>query len=245
MVVPFLGVQISPHLCGVISTCIRLCCLNRLWHTRGGGIQVAGERTNEVKQVWVALCQVHRGGTAHGDTDDGALLVGAELIVQNWHEFLGQEGLPHVVLAVIRLSPVRVERGFAAHWHDHVDVLVGVVLLDIGLNGPAGFIVTRTQAIECPHLWELLIWLGVPVTSQEDLYYLLMIWHGGRLNVDLNVAWGEVLYAVDINAFWQAFYLWVGGVDGIALRWVAWCNRVRKARATWQQGLCACERNQG
>ena len=191
------------------------------------------------------LGQVHRCGTAHGDTNDCALLVGAELIVQNWHEFLGQEGLPHVVLAVIRLSPVRVERGFAAHWHDHVDVLVGVVLLDIGLNGPAGFIVTRTQAIERPHLWELLIWLGVPVTRQENLYYLLMLRHGGRLDVNLNVAWGEVLHAVDINAFWQAFYLWVGGVDGIALRWVAWCNRVRKARATWQQGLCACERNQG
>src|SRR5699024_3710156 len=154
------------------------------------------------------------------------------------HELLGQEGLPHVVLAVIRLSPVRVERGFAAHWHDHVDVLIGVVLLDIGLNSPAGFIVTRTQAIECPHLWELLIWLGVTVTRQESLSRLFMLRHGGRLDVILNVAWGEVLHTVDINAFWQAVCLSVGGLDGIALWCVASCTRVRTARATWQQGMC-------
>ena len=165
MVVPLLGIQRSPHLLGVVSTRIQLRCLDCLRHAWGGGIQIAREGSDEVIKVWVTLRKVHRCGTTHGNTDYRALLIRAELVVQNWHEFLGQEGFPHVVLTVIRLSPVGVERRFAAHRHDHVDVLIRVVLLDIRLNGPARFIITCTQAVQRPHLWELLIRLRVPITS--------------------------------------------------------------------------------
>ena len=156
------------------------------------------------------------------------------------------------MLTAVCLLPVRVEGRLAAYRHDQVDVAVGVLVQNIGFNGPAGLIITCTQAIQCPYLWELLFWVGVPVTSQLDLHLLLFIRHGRGLDIDHQVAVGQVLHAVDLHALWQAFNIRVLGVQrgagGRFLRrevigqagFAAGCGREiayrRLCGGVWQQG---------
>ena len=190
MVDPVLGARLAPHLAGIITAGIALRSHDGFRHATRSGIEVAGERTHEAKQVRVALSQVHRGSTTHGQAGYRALVVGAVLIVQDRDQFLGQEGLPHIVLTAVCLLPVRVEGRLAAYRHDQVDVAVGVLVQNIGFNGPAGLIITSTQAIQRPYLWELLFWVGVPVTGELDLHLLLFVRHRRGLDVDHQVAVG-------------------------------------------------------
>src|SRR5699024_10873299 len=75
------------------------------------------------------------------------------LVLQHRRELLGQEGLPLVVLAVLRLVPVGVEARLAADRQHDVDVLVGEEPLDVGLDGPARGGVASAQPVEHEHLW--------------------------------------------------------------------------------------------
>ena len=218
MVDPILRVVRAPHVGGGESASIHLGCGDSLRHALRGGVQVAREGTNELEQVRVTLRQVHSRGTAHGDAGNGALLVGTVGLIENRDELLGQEGLPLVVAAIVRLLPVRVERGLAAHRHDEVDVAVSELSLDVGLNGPAGLVIACAQAVECPYLWELLIRAGVPVTSKLDLDNLLLVRHRCGLDVDAQVAVGQVFHAGNIDAFRKPLNLWVLGLNRSALR---------------------------
>ena len=230
---PILGVVRAPHVGGGVSARIHLRGLDGLRHALRGGVQVAGEGTDELEEVRATLGQVHGGGAAHGDADDAALFVGTELVLEDRREFLGEEGLPHVVLAVVRLLPVRVEGGLAADGHDDVDVLVRVEGLDVGLDGPAGLIVARTQAVERPDLREGLIRLGVPIACEQDLHTDFLLRHGGRLHPHLDVARGKVLDAVDGHTLRQALNLrMILRGDRGALRRVGRREGIREARTT-------------
>ena len=201
---PVLRAERAPHCLGAVAARIQLRRLDRGGHARSGGVQVAGEGAHELEQVRVALSQVHRGRPTHGEADYGAVAVGAELVVQHRDELLGQERLPHVVLAVALALPVGVEGGLAADREDDVDVLVGVELLNVRLDGPAVFVVSRPEAVKRPHLGELRGRVGVPVARQEDLHLDRLLWHGGGVDEDGDAAAGDPLDAVHAHACGQA-----------------------------------------
>ena len=199
MVNPVLGAGLTPHGFRVVAAGIALSGADRLGHTHRGGVQVPGERTHELEHVRVALREVDGGGATHGQTEDGALTVGAVTVLQNRRKFLGHEGFPLVVLAVVWLLPVRVEGGFATHRQDHVDVLVSVELLDVGVDGPTAFRIQRTQAVQGPHLRVFCTGVGVPVTGQQDLYLNEFLRHGGGTNEQGNTALSDPLNALDAH----------------------------------------------
>lgn len=93
---------------------------------------------------------VHHGGSAHGDSGDSALAVGADPVSEDGCEFLGVEGLPLVVLAIVRLFPVGVKGALAANRQDDDGVLVRIELLDIRLDSPAALLFHGAQPAKVP-----------------------------------------------------------------------------------------------
>ncbi|ALW70827.1 hypothetical protein RC30_08740 [Campylobacter jejuni] len=191
-----LHIHAPPHLLGVVAVAVVGGVGDGFRHAVGGRVQVAGEGADELPHLREALGQVHCGGTTHGQAGDRAILVGAPALAQDGRQLLGQEGLPLVVLAVLRLVPVRVEGGLAADGQNHVDVAVCVLVGDVGGQGPAGLILAGAQAVQGPYGRELAVGLGVPVAGQQDLHLDGLARHGGGVDEDVGPALGDPLDAV-------------------------------------------------
>ena len=228
---PALAAWRTPHGTAVVSAGVGLRGEDRLRHARRGGVQVAGEGADELEHVRVALREVHRGGAAHGQAEDGAFLAGAETVVEDGDQLLHEERLPLVVLAVVRLLPVRVEGGLAADGEDHVDVLVGVELLDVGLDGPAAVVLTGAEAVHGPHLREGAVLVQVPVAGEQHLHLDQLVRHCRGLDEQGDAAVGDPLDALDIDALRQPLDIRVLRGDGGALRRVGGADRIGEAAA--------------
>ena len=133
--------------------------------------------------------------------------------------------------AVVLLLPVRVEGGLTAHRHDEVDVAVGVLGEDVGLDSPAGLVIAGTQAVQRPDLREGLVRAGVPIARELDLHDLLLARHGSGLDVDHEVAVGQVLNAGDGYALRQALNLRVFGIYRGTLRRIRGSERIGEVGA--------------
>ena len=234
MLVPVLGAEWAPHLLRVVAATVLRGVGDALRHARGGGVQVAGEGADELPHLREALREVHRRGAAHGQADDRAVLGAAPALAQDSRELVDEEALPLVVLAVIRLLPVGVEGGLAANRKDDVDVLVRVEVRDIRGQGPAGLVLTGAQAVEGPDGRELLVRLGVPVASQQDLDLDRLARHGGRVDVDVRPAVGDPLDLVHGHALRQAREVLLGHAHRLTVRNVVGLQ-VAGARA-WAAG---------
>ena len=208
----------APHLLGVVAGALVGGVVDRLRDTRRGGVEVAGERADELEQLGVAVRQVDRGGATHRDTGDRPLLGGPPTFTQDSRELLGEEGLPLVGLAGLRLFlPVGVEGGVAADGHNDVDVLVGVELLDVGHQRPTGLAVLGAQAVHRPDGREVPVGLVVPVAGQQDLDEDRLLRHGRGVDVDVGPPVTDPLDTVDVHAVRQARQVLLGGGLGDAL----------------------------
>ena len=112
---PLLGAVRSPHGLAVVSASILLGGADSIGHAGAGGVQIPGEGAHKLKQVGIAFRQVHGGGATHGQTEDGPVTISSITVLQHGDKLIEQEGLPHVVLAVVFGLPVGVEGGFAAN----------------------------------------------------------------------------------------------------------------------------------
>ena len=162
---PLLRAVRSPHGLAVVSASVLLGGADSIGHAGAGGVQIPGEGAHKLKQVGITFRQVHGGGATHGQTEDGPVAIGPIAVLQHGDKLIEQEGLPHVVLAVVFGLPVGVEGGFAANRQDHIDVLVGEQLFNVGFTGPAAFNVGGPQPVEGPHLGEFPIRLGMPIAG--------------------------------------------------------------------------------
>ena len=185
---PTLAIQRAPHCLGVVSTAVGKRDLNGFWHALAGGIQVSGERASKIEQVRVTLCHVDSRSCAHGQTRNCALLIGTELVVHDWDNFFGQERLPLVVLAVVRLLPIGIERRLATDRQDDVDVFVSKVTFHIGRDGPPRFGFAGAQTVHQPQFREFLVRLSVVITGQQHLELHFLVRHSSGFNVDECVA---------------------------------------------------------
>ena len=218
VLVPVLGAEWAPHLLRVVAATVLRGVGDALRHARGGGVQVAGEGADELPHLREALREVHRRGAAHGQADDRAVLGASPALAQDSRELVDEEALPLVVLAVIRLLPVGVEGGLAADREDDVDVLVRVEVRDVRGQGPARLVLTGAQTIESPDGRELLVRLGVPVAGQQDLNLHRLVWHGGRVDVDVRPAVGDPLDLVHGHALRQAREVLLGHAHRLPVR---------------------------
>jgi len=160
----------SEHLVRVVSAAVFHGELHRLRHPEGAELQDAREGGSELEEARIAAGEHHRGAATHRESLDPTHLGGSPLSLQQRGEFLRQERLPLVVLAVVRLGPVGVETRLATDGQDNIDVLVLVEVLDVGVEDPAALIVLGPESVEHVHLRELVRRTVVPVAGQQQLH---------------------------------------------------------------------------
>ena len=204
---PLLGTVRSPHGLAVVSASVLLGGADSIGHAGAGGVQIPGEGAHKLEQVRVALGQVHGGSTTHGQAEDGPVAVGPIAVLQHGDKLIEQEGLPHVVLAVVFGKPVGVEGGFATNGQDHIDVLIREHLFNVGFAGPAAFNVGGPQPVEGPHLGEFPIRLGMPIAGQQHLHLDHVFRHDLGLNLQFDAPIGDPLDALHRHPIGQAINL--------------------------------------